>query len=535
MLPFLLFLPAAAAQRQQHQQERGSLYDVLELTPDASPADVKKAYRQLALQRHPDRVKDPELKKEAAGVFAEIAEAYETLSDASKRREYDLARQREEQEARFREQHRGGYHYPDFGGGFDFGGGMEGRGGGRDSGWGGGGGGGEWVFSDPFQLFEQFFGGGDGGLGDLFGDYYEGEDDRGGYFYPPMGGEEERVVFEEEERYILGGQEYVRTQRVYGDGRVEVETSEVPSRGGGGGGRVGGGAGEGGGGKPQQRPSPQSPPGVREEDFLGPGLQVLGMEETLEVGEELLSSNGLWACFIDARKGRLVVAENMPGGERVWESEDEEEDEDVDDLHKARQQQQRRRQRQRLLQDSRLAATVSRQGRVELWAVEGPFSGGDTLLWRSTVEEGGPYLDDYLSDYEYVLSVSGKDGNLVLRSVAKQREGGREGGEGGEKEEDECIWASRGCPGEGGDAQQALQEFGRRVLFPLLRQCRSGLKAMSRSLFMFTKNHGLPGLKKGAVRLQGLMRKAGSKLKKVVAEKKKKQQQQQQQQQKQRK
>jgi len=530
MLPFLLFLPAAAAQRQHQQQERGSLYDVLELTPDASPADVKKAYRKLALQYHPDKVK-PEQKEEAAGVFAEIAEAYETLSDASKRREYDLARQREEQEARFREQHRGGHHYPDFGGGFDFGGGMDGRGGGggRDSGWGG-----EWVFSDPFQLFEQFFGGGGGGL---LADYYdEGEV----IFYPPMGGEEERVVFEEEERYILGGQEYVRVQRVYGDGRVEVETTEVPNRGGGGG-RVGGGGM--GGGKQQQRPSsPRPPPGVREEDFLAPGVQVLRMEETLEIGEELLSSNGLYACFIDPRKGRLVVAENMPGGERVWESEDEDEedeDEDEDDLHKAQQQQQKRRRRQQLLQNSRVAATVSRQGRVELWAVGGPFSGRDVLLWRSTKEEGGPYLDDYLSNYEYVLSVSGKDGNLILRSVAKQQQqqqqqqGGKEDGV-EEKEEDECIWASRGCPGEGRDAQQALQEFGRRVLFPLLRQCKVGLKALSKSLFAFTKNHGLPGLKKGAVRLQGLMRKAGSKLKDVVAERRQ-QHQQQKQQQKQRK
>ena len=301
----------------------------------------------------------------------------------------------------------------------------------------------------------------------------------------------------------------------------------------------------GGGGKPQQRPSPpRPPPGVREEDFLAPGVQVLRMEETLEIGEELLSSNGLYACFIDPRKGKLVVAENMPGGERVWESEDESEDEedneDKDDLHKAQQQQQKRRRRQQLLQNSRVAATVSRQGRVELWAVGGPFSGRDVLLWRSTKEEGGPYLDDYLSNYEYVLSVSGKDGNLILRSVAKQQQqqqqGGREDGV-EEKEEDECIWASRGCPGEGGDAQQALQEFGRRVLFPLLRQCKVGLKALSKSVFAFTKNRGLPGLKKGAVQLQGLMRKAGSKLKDVVAERRQlhQQQRQQQKQQKQRK
>jgi hypothetical protein len=149
------------------------------------------------------------------------------------------------------------------------------------------------------------------------------------------------------------------------------------------------------------------------------------------------------------------------------------------------------------------------------------------LLWRSTEEEGGPYLDDDLSDYEYVLSLSGKDGNLVLRSVARQQQQQQEEEEGEkgeeEKEEEECIWASRGCPGEGMDAQQALQEFGRRVLFPLLRQCRSGFTA----LFAFTKHRGLPGLKTGSVRLQGLMKKAGSKLKDVVAERWQQQQQQQ--------
>ncbi len=247
------------------------------------------------------------------------------------------------------------------------------------------------------------------------------------------------------------------------------------------------------------------------------------------MGEELLSSNGLYACYVDPREGRLVVSKNMPDGERVWESEeDDDEDEDKDDLGKAQEQRQRRRGRQQLLQNSRVAATVSRQGRVELWALGGgPFSGGNMLLWRSTEEEGGPYLDDDLSDYEYVLSLSGKDGNLVLRSVARQQQQQQEEEEGEkgeeEKEDEECIWASRGCPGEGMDAQQALQEFGRRVLFPLLRQCRSGFTA----LVAFTKHRGLPGLKTGSVRLQGLMKKAGSKLKDVVAERWQQQQQQQ--------
>ncbi|KAM3574354.1 hypothetical protein VYU27_003742 [Nannochloropsis oceanica] len=521
MLHFLLFLPVAAAQRQQQHKERDSFYEVLKLTPDALPADVKKAYRKLALQYHPDKVK-PEQKEEAARIFAAIAEAYETLSDANRRREYDLARQRDEQEVRFREQHRGGHQFH-FEGGFDFGG-TEEMGGGRYSEWGGWDGGEEWVFSDPFQLFEQFFagGGGGGGLEDLVADYYdEGEDE--------MGGKEERVVFEEEERYVLGGHEYLRTQRVFNNGRIEVETTELPSRGvGGRGGRGGGGEGGGRREKLHQRPSPLSPPGIRAGEIVSTVLYVLRMEETLEVGEHLLSSNGLYACYVDPREGRLVVSRNMPGGERVWESEEEDDkDEDKGDPEKVLAKQQRRRGRQQLLQNSRLAATVSRQGRVELWALGGgPLSGGTLLLWRSTEEVGGPYLDDDLSDYEYVLSLSGKDGNLVLRSIARLQQQHQEGeeGEAEKEEEEECIWASRGCPGERMDSQQVLQALGRRVLVPLLRQWRSGFKA----LVAFTK-HCLPGLKKGAVRLQGLMKKAGSTLKNVVANRWQQQQQQQQQ------
>lgn len=417
----------------------------------------------------------------------EIAEAYETLSSPEKRREYDQARQRAEQEARFRAQHRGGgggQHH-----GFDFGGGGW-RGNDDDGGgfFGGGGSGGGWVFSDPFALFDQFFDGMGGGLNDLLWEY-EDVDDDGGYFFPPGGTADNRVVFEEEERYVLGGQEYVRVQRVYGDGRTEVETIEVPSRSGGGGGQKGG------------THMPRPPPPNVHHDAMPTRLY---MEETLEVGEQLLSTNGRFQCFIDPRKGTLVVAENTQGGHVVWESEEEDED-DAETVQRARR-------RQQVVRNSRLVATVTRHGRLELYAVGGMFSGGDTLLWRSTEEEGGPYLDDFLSAYEYVLSLS-DTGNLLLRSVAK-------GGEG--EEEDECIWASRGCQGE---AQQALQEFGRRVLFPLFRQCKAGIRALSKSVFAFTKNHGLPGLRKGAVRLQGLMKKAGKKLKQAMADRRQQQQQ----------
>ena len=61
------------------------LYEVLGVARDASEADIKKAYRRLAMKHHPDRNPDPA--SEAA--FKEAKEAYEVLSDAQKRAVYD--------------------------------------------------------------------------------------------------------------------------------------------------------------------------------------------------------------------------------------------------------------------------------------------------------------------------------------------------------------------------------------------------------------------------------------------------------------
>ena len=56
------------------------------MSRNSSPAEVKKAYYQLAKRHHPDRnPNDPK----AETVFQNIAEAYEVLSDAKKRLEYD--------------------------------------------------------------------------------------------------------------------------------------------------------------------------------------------------------------------------------------------------------------------------------------------------------------------------------------------------------------------------------------------------------------------------------------------------------------
>ncbi|GAA5996801.1 type I HSP40 co-chaperone YDJ1 [Rhodotorula paludigena] len=97
-----------------------ALYDQLGVAPTASEAELKKAYRKLALQLHPDKNPD------AGDKFKEVSHAYEVLSDPEKRQLYDQF-------------------------------GEEGLSGG---GMGGGMGG-----MDPQDLFSQLFGGGGGFFG----------------------------------------------------------------------------------------------------------------------------------------------------------------------------------------------------------------------------------------------------------------------------------------------------------------------------------------------------------------------------------
>lgn len=67
------------------------LYDRLEISPDSSEAQIKKAYNKLSKQWHPDRHVNspPDVKEQATGKFQEIGQAKEILLDAEKRQIYD--------------------------------------------------------------------------------------------------------------------------------------------------------------------------------------------------------------------------------------------------------------------------------------------------------------------------------------------------------------------------------------------------------------------------------------------------------------
>ncbi len=118
-------------------------YKILGLSKNATEAEIKKAYRKLARQYHPDTNPSEESHKK----FQQINEANEVLSDPEKRKKYDKYgkdwqhSEAFEQAQRQRQSHQGGTQYQ-FGEDFDFGGGggfsdffasMFGSGGGRQS------------------------------------------------------------------------------------------------------------------------------------------------------------------------------------------------------------------------------------------------------------------------------------------------------------------------------------------------------------------------------------------------------------------
>jgi len=66
-----------------------NFYDILEIDENAGADDIKKSWRRLSMIYHPDKNKN---NPEATAKFQKISEAYETLSDPDKKREYDSMR-----------------------------------------------------------------------------------------------------------------------------------------------------------------------------------------------------------------------------------------------------------------------------------------------------------------------------------------------------------------------------------------------------------------------------------------------------------
>lgn len=64
-------------------------YKLLSVSKDATESEIKKAYRKLALEHHPDRQSDENARVKAQHMFAQIAGAYEILMDEGSRKEYD--------------------------------------------------------------------------------------------------------------------------------------------------------------------------------------------------------------------------------------------------------------------------------------------------------------------------------------------------------------------------------------------------------------------------------------------------------------
>ena len=138
------------AQKKERESKKKDYYGALGIAKGCSDADLKKAYRTLAMKYHPDknRNKSEAEQADAEKKFKEITEAYGVLSDPKKKELYDSGQM-------------------EYDG--DPGAGMGGMGGFSSGGMGG-------FQGDPSEIFKMFFGGGRGG------------EDFGGFSFGGMGG-----------------------------------------------------------------------------------------------------------------------------------------------------------------------------------------------------------------------------------------------------------------------------------------------------------------------------------------------------------
>eukprot|EP01062_Namystynia_karyoxenos_P024596 TRINITY_DN19605_c0_g1_i1.p1 TRINITY_DN19605_c0_g1~~TRINITY_DN19605_c0_g1_i1.p1 ORF type:complete len:363 (+),score=106.08 TRINITY_DN19605_c0_g1_i1:74-1162(+) len=190
--------------------EEEDLYAVLGVPRDCSQSELRRQYKQLAVRWHPD--KNPQNREQAERMFKAIGEAYQVLSDPTKRQLYDKY-------------------------------GMEGvRCGGPpcNGGWGSPRG---FAFMDPFDIFRDFFGGEDPfaqfglahpfagvgfssgratGASRLFSGFADADDGFGGGFFGGMGGGVSMQTM------VSGGpgtvQRCVSSQTVFKDGRKVTRT-----------------------------------------------------------------------------------------------------------------------------------------------------------------------------------------------------------------------------------------------------------------------------------------------------------------------